>query len=139
MNHIKLAFLLMTLSIFCINALAQNDKITLAAEYLILSKTKETFDSTIEAYVNQIAAQNPQTNKDDLRAFFNQYMGWEALKEPTINIVANLLSETELKEINHFYKSKSGKALADNSPQMAIEISNLIGNNLNKAMSNIQN
>ena len=66
-------------------------------------------------------------------------MGWESLKEPTIQIVANLLSIEELSEINRFFKSSSGKALADNSPQMAAEISNLIGNNLNKAMSNMQN
>lgn len=138
MSQLKLVFLLTFLAIFSSNVFADDAKTALATEYLILSKTKESVDSTIEAYVNQIASQNPSTDKDDLRAFFTQYMGWEILKEPTIKIVANLLSTAELSEINQFYKTTSGKALADNSPKMAAEISNLIGTNLNKAMSKMQ-
>ena len=131
--------LIVLLSLFSSGSFAEeNKKIELAKEYLVLSKTKETFDTTIEAYVNQMAPQGSEEDKDELRSLFNEYMGWDALKEPTIKIVANLLSEKELSEINDFYNSQSGKALAESSPQMAAEISNLIGNNLNKAMQNIQ-
>ena len=131
--------LIVLLSLFSSGSFAEeNKKIELAKEYLVLSKTKETFDTTIEGYVNQMAPQGSEEDKDELRSLFNEYMGWDALKEPTIKIVANLLSEKELSEINDFYNSQSGKALAESSPQMAAEISNLIGNNLNKAMQNIQ-
>ncbi len=104
----------------------------------MISKTKETFDTTIEVYVNQMAPQGSEEEKDELRSFFNEFIGWDAMKEPTIKIVANLLSEKELSDINDFYNSQSGKALAESSPQMAADISNLIANNMNQAMQNIQ-
>lgn len=110
----------------------------LAIEYLQLSKTKETFDMTIDAYAQQLSAQNPNADKEKIRTFFNAYMGWEILKEPTIKLVAQTLTVQELKDINAFYKTNSGKALAEKSPKMAADISNLIGTNLQKAMQDMQ-
>ncbi len=116
------------------HALADERKNQLASEYLELSKAKETFDITIETYVNQLSSQNPGIDKNKLREFFNAYMGWEVLKEPTIKIVADSFTEEELIGINTFYKSRFGKVLADKSPALSAAISELIASNLKKAL-----
>jgi hypothetical protein len=110
----------------------------LSIEYLQLSKTKETFDMTIEAYVQQLSANNPNADKEEIRSFFNTYMGWGVLKEPTTKLVSQTLTIQELRDINGFYRTSSGKSLAEKSPKMAADISNLIGANLQKAMQDMQ-
>ncbi len=120
------------------HAIADDRKNQLASEYLELSKTKESFDITIETYVNQLSSQNPGVDKKKMREFFDAYMGWEVLKEPTIKIVAESFTEEELIGINAFYKSKVGKVLADKSPALSAAISQLIGSNLNKAIGAMQ-
>ncbi len=138
MRKFKLVLFIMVSSIFVSTAFADDTRLALAIEYLELSKTKEVFDITIDTYVNQLSSNNPGTNKDQLRAFFNSYMGWEVLKEPTIKIVANTFTGEELKAINLFYKSKNGVAFANKSPALSAAISELIGANLNKAMANMK-
>lgn len=138
MRKFKLVLFIMVSSIFVSTAFADDTRLALAIEYLELSKTKEVFDITIDTYVNQLSSNNPGTNKDQLRAFFNSYMGWEVLKEPTIKIVANTFTGEELKAINDFYKSKNGVAFANKSPALSAAISELIGANLNKAMANMK-
>lgn len=128
-------------SLACLTAVsvfADGHKDQLANEYLELSKTKETFDITIETYVEQLSSQNPNADKNKMRAFFEAYMGWEVLKKPTLKIVADSFTEEELIGINNFYKSKIGKALAEKTPALSAAISQLIGQNLNKAIADIQ-
>jgi hypothetical protein len=117
---------------------AEDDKQKLATEYLELSKTKQTFDATIQAYVDQIAASNPNASKDQIRHNLNSLMGWDVLKQPTIKIVMKHLTSDELKQINAFYKTKEGKSYAEKSPAIAIDISNLIGENMQKALKQRQ-
>lgn len=97
-----LALLILMNFIFVSIGFAEDSKRTLAIEYLELSRTKEVFSTTIETYVNQISSNNPEVNKEELRAFFNSYMGWDVLREPTIEIVQIILTEDELKAINNF-------------------------------------
>lgn len=133
--------IVLTLVIFLavvVPVFADDHKNQLAIEYLELSKTKESFDITIETYVNQLSSQNPSTDKKKMRDFFEAYMGWEVLKKPTIKIIADSFSEEELIGINNFYKSKVGKALAEKTPALSAAISELIGKNLNKAIGEIQ-
>jgi len=126
---IQAIFLILTLPVF-----ADDHKNNLAVEYLELSKAKETFDTTIETYVEQLSAQNPSTDKNKLKAFFESYMGWDVLKNSTIKIVADSFTEEELIGINNFYKSRIGQSLAEKTPALSAAISQLIGQNLNKAV-----
>ncbi|WP_404418679.1 DUF2059 domain-containing protein [Marinospirillum sp.] len=138
MNILKSAIFGSVLILVSANLYADESKDLLAIEYLKLSKTKETFDMTIDAYVEQFASQGSDADKESLRSFFKAYMGWETLKEPTIKLVAETLTAKELKDINDFYKTDSGRALAKKSPKMASDISNLIGANLQKAIQKMQ-
>lgn len=111
------------------------DKSKLALEYLELTNTKQLFEITIENYVNHLSLRNPNLNKDELKLFFNSYMGWDVVKNPTIKIVSDKFTEDELKNINAFFRTNDGKVLADQSPKISMEISNLLGGNINKALT----
>jgi hypothetical protein len=130
------------LSVFIIffvsNSFADDTKTNLAIEYLELTKTKQGFETTINTYVNQLNAKNAQLDKNQLRAFFDLYMGWDVLKDPAIRIISDSYSESELKGINEFFKSENGKALADKSPEISMEIARLISGNLNKVFAEMR-
>ena len=117
---------------------AESTQQALAEEYLALSKTKETIDLTIESYVNRLHANNPRASKRQLRSFFNAYMGWDVLKEPATDIVVSNLTRAELSAVNGFYKTPHGKSIADKSPAVAAELSDLIIANLNRTMANME-
>lgn len=138
MKKVNFLVALALVNLVSFSALAEDEKVLLAKEYIELSKTKEIFDSTIEAYVTQISQQNPKVNKDELRKIFNSYMGWEVLKDPSIEIVSRMFTVKELQDANTFYRSASGKAIAEKSPQMSAELANLVANNFNKAIEHMQ-
>ncbi|ODS23147.1 hypothetical protein AB835_10525 [Candidatus Endobugula sertula] len=138
MNILKFLIIGVTLILATTSSVyAEEDHKVLAIEYLKLSKAKETVDMTIEAYVEQLSSQKPHSNKESIRTFFNTYMGWEVLKEPAIKLVSDSLSVNELKDINNFYKTDTGRSLAKKSPKMAADLSNLIAVNLQKAMKSM--
>jgi hypothetical protein len=114
------------------------DKNKLALEYLELTNTKQLFDITIENYVNHLSLRNPKLNKEELMLFFNSYMGWDVVRDPTIKIVSDKFTEKELKNINAFFKTDDGRSLANQSPKISMEVSNLIGGNINKALASMK-
>lgn len=137
MKIYKQLFIACLLLIFSHGSFADN-KNELVVEYLELTKTKQLFDVTIDNYVNHLTAKNPKLNKEELRLFFNTYMGWDVLRSPTIKIVSEKFTNNELENINAFFRTDSGRALAEKSPIISMEISNLIGGNINKALSVIR-
>jgi uncharacterized protein len=138
MKYFKLITLFFAVTIIAGFAYAGNTIDRLSIEFIELSKIKETFDMTIETYVQQLSAQNPGTDKAKLREFFKSYMGWDVLKNPTIQIVSKAFSEKELQDLISFYKSESGRSYANKSPHLSAEISKVIALNMQKAMSKLQ-
>ena len=116
------------------SVLSEADKQKLATEYLELSKAEKTLDSTIQAYVDQIVASNPAANKEQISQKFNSVMGWDVLKQALIEIVMKHFSADELEQINAFYKTKVGQAYAEKSPAIAVDMSNLIGENIQNTL-----
>jgi len=138
MKIVRLVTLFIMASLISGHSFAEDEKTNLAVEYLKLSNTKTTIDETIEAYVTQFAAADPNTDKAEIREFFNAYMGWDVIKEPSIQIVSNIFTQEELEAVNNFYKTKYGTAFANKSPALSAAISEIIGQNLNKAMAKMQ-
>lgn len=129
----RLSVCVMVLFAMCLAVPAFADtKSQLAAEYLELSKAKESFDATIETYVEQIASQDKRVDKEKLREVFNSYMGWNTIKKPLLKIVADSFTVNELLAINRFYGTKEGKALANKSPALSAAVSDIIGENIKK-------
>lgn len=138
MNYLKITAFYLSVIFMVSNASADDVKTALAIEYLELTKTSQIFDVTIDSYVGQLSAKQPQLDQEKLRMFFESNMGWSVLKDPTIKIVSESFSESELKNINAFFKTESGKILANKSLGISTEISKLISQNINKAFSEIQ-
>jgi hypothetical protein len=134
MKNLKLVIFVVACLIFSIPVFAQDKKSELASEYLKLTKTEESINKTIDTFVNQIASQNPQTDKEKLRIFYDKSIGWEAIKNQTIKLVANTYTEEELTAIISFCKTKYGIAFTEKSPTISAELSELVAGNLNKAM-----
>lgn len=87
---------------------------------------------TINTYVEQMHAANPNVDRDQLRQQFEQLMSWEALKEPTIALILEGFKPDELKAINKFFKTPAGSAYADKSPWLSSELSKIILANASK-------
>ena len=62
-------------------------------------------------------------------------MGWDVIKEPSLQLVKKHFSEKELKDINAFLKSPSGKAYADKSPMLSAELTKIISINIQKELA----
>lgn len=138
MNALKPLLIGVALTGAITNTYADENKDALAIEYLQLSKTKEAVDRTIEIYSEQLSNKNPTLDKEQLKAHFNTFIGWEVLKEPTIKLVANTFSAEELKSINSFYKTENGRSWAEKSPQIAAGVSKITGTNIQKALQSLQ-
>lgn len=54
--------------------------------------------------------------KQIMSAFFEKHMGYASLKADLINIYANAFTESELKEINAFYQTPTGKKTIQQMP-----------------------
>ena len=138
MKYLKFVSFVLAATITPGFAYAENSNDPLSIEYLEVSKTKETFDMTIEAYVQQFKAQNPGMDEGKLREFLQANMGWEVLKDSTIAIVSNTFTAQELEDIIAFYKTPSGRSYAEKSPQLSADVSTIIATNFEKAMSKLQ-
>jgi hypothetical protein len=105
----KIVALLIMVSLCGIGPLfAQDDIRTLAVEYLELSKAKETVEATVNSYVEQTVKDNPKANKAKVQGMYNRIMGWDALKEPILELVMKTFTQEELQGINAFYGTPPG-------------------------------
>lgn len=115
---------------------AEEDAAALAVEYLELSKTPEIIQQTIETYADQLSGGDPK-KQEAIRSKLQAEMGWEVLEKPIATIVLENLSPGELKEINAFYRTPAGQALAGKSPQMSAQLSTVIADNIRKATATL--
>lgn len=94
----------------------------LAREYLEVSNQESMLNISINSMIDEIQLQDPKANRQEIRQFLESYMGWEVLKEPMISSATHHLTMEQLQDIIGFYKTQSGKALADKSVDMAAEL-----------------
>lgn len=59
-----------------------------------------------------------ESKKTAMMTFFKKYMSWDVIKEDYIKIYMEEFTEKELKDISAFYRTTTGKKMADR--QMAI-------------------
>jgi hypothetical protein len=94
---------------------------TAAAEELLLAMgIDRTLEEIQDNKLAAISAQQPGLipYKDTLKAFLSKHLNWEALKESLIAIYAAEFSTAELKELTAFYRTPTGKKLAERTPTL---------------------
>ncbi len=119
-------------------AFAESELEQLAIEYLELSGTRQTFHVTIAAYADQAVASQSGIDKEEITRMLEALMGWEVLKEPTAKIIMNHFTADQLEQINAFYRSDVGRAYAQKSPAIAIDVSNLVSGNVQRSVGQPQ-
>lgn len=79
-------------------------------------KINESVDSVLQLQLRQ----NPQLSKHQtrMRAFFEQHIGWNALKNDIAKMYLQTFSEDELKAINAFYITPTGQKVINELPQL---------------------
>lgn len=82
-----------------------------AAKLMNAMEMEVAFERSIEQMVEVQINRNPSIlpYKDVMRQFFQKYMSYEELKPEIIKLYADAFSAEELREINAFYASPTGK------------------------------
>lgn len=92
-----------------------------AAEELLAAADMETvFTEALAQQLDAQVAQNPELAevKGAMQAFFEKYMSWKAIKGDMAKVYADAFSEQELAEITKFYKTPTGKKMAQATPEL---------------------
>tara|TARA_R110002074_G_C12027269_1_gene617139 strand:+ start:74 stop:535 length:462 start_codon:yes stop_codon:yes gene_type:complete len=77
-------------------------------------------EQTIIQMVDLQLQQNPAMApyKHVMIKFFNKHMNYESLKPELVNIYIDVFSEKELKELNSFYATDTGKKTIEKMPEL---------------------
>lgn len=83
--------------------------------------------ASIESMMQLELSNNPSLLpfEQTMRAFFNKYMSGESLYEAFIDIYVETFSESELKSINEFYNTPTGKKVLKETPALLAKGSKL--------------
>jgi hypothetical protein len=91
---------------------ADSDKHLQQVETLFrLTQMEQKVDQSIDSVMQLQLSQNPQLSRhaDQMRAFFEKYIGWDALKGEITDMYMKTFSEEELEAINAFYITPAGQ------------------------------
>ncbi len=102
---------------------AQSETILAAHTLLKTMKMDDTYKKMIQNITTMQIKQNPQLEplKPTMMAFFEKYMGWDALKDDMAKVYANNYTAKELKELNTFYQTPVGQKTVELMPKIAAE------------------
>ena len=98
-------------------------------------KTQESMESILQLQLRQ----NPGLihHEDRMRAFFNKYIGWTALKNDIANMYMHTFTEKELKQINDFYITPTGQKVLNELPQLVQQRNQLAMQRLQQNISEL--
>ena len=102
---------------------AKSETIIAADALLKTMNMNSTYAKMIQNITDMQVKQNPQLEalKPTMMAFFEKYMGWDALKDDMAKVYANNYTAQELNEINAFYKTPVGQKTVELMPKIATE------------------
>lgn len=123
MTYIRPFLLLVTFTFISIPSLAQDavDSHQQAAEELLRTMDAPALlDQSVDAVIDgQIqAVPDLAMFEDIMKSFMRKYMSWDNMRPIYIDIYMEAFTETELREITAFYKTKTGKKSARLTPML---------------------
>jgi hypothetical protein len=91
-----------------------------ARELVEALNMQKVIDRSMETMLRLQVQQNPQLGQfaDVMREFFGKYMTWAALRDSYAQIYADMFTEPELRDMLAFYRSPTGRKLADVTPDL---------------------
>lgn len=117
-----------------------NPAIATAHELLKTMNMDKTYAGMIERVTQMQLQQSPQLKviEPTIHAFFNKYMGWDALKDDMAAIYAKNYTLKELEEIIVFYKTDVGQKTVQLMPQLAASGAQIGQNKLAQHMGELK-
>ena len=99
-------------------------------------KINESVDSILQLQLRQ----NPQLSdkQAEIRTFFEQHIGWNALKHDIAKMYLQTFSEDELKAINAFYITPAGQKVIKELPQLVQQRNQLAMKRLQQNIAELQ-
>ncbi len=102
---------------------SSNDESRAEAEKLLENlNMKEALALSIEQMLHLQIQQNPALipYENVMLKFFSKYMSYESLKSQIIDIYAEVFTASELKDINDFYATPTGKKTLQKMPELMV-------------------
>ena len=98
-----------------------------AAKLLEITDAKATINRSMEKMMSLQVRKNPfmAPYQDVLERFFNKYMNYESIKPELIKIYTQAFTEQELKDLNVFYQSATGRKSLQVMPQILAQSAQL--------------
>ena len=98
-------------------------RVAAAKDLLIKMDFKKTYEETIRRITDDLIKRNQKlaSIKDKILAFYNKYIGWDAIKDDQARIYAKYFSAKELQDIGAFYDTETGKKSLKLMPDIMME------------------
>ena len=133
LNPLNAATALILLLAFQGSAVADNSSHVQQVETLFkLTQMEKKVDQSIDSILELQMSQNPalSVHEAEMRAFFEKYIGWAALKNDITAMYLRTFSEDELKKINDFYITPAGQKVISVLPELVQQRNQLAMNRL---------
>jgi hypothetical protein len=132
---------LLFLSTFNSTAIADNSSHVQQVETLFkLTQMEKKVDQSIDSILELQMSQNPalSVHEVEMRAFFEKYIGWAALKNDITAMYLRTFSEDELKKINDFYITPAGQKVISVLPELVQQRNQLAMTRLQQNIGELQ-
>jgi hypothetical protein len=105
-----------------------------------LTQMENKVDESVNNLVQLQLGQNPALaqHKGQIHAFFQKYIGWDALKNDIAQMYIDTFSEKELKQINDFYITPTGQKVINILPQLVQQRNQLAMQRLQQHIGELQ-
>lgn len=103
------------------NSLASSDSHKNAANELLNTiNLDELLSQSVDVMLQLELSNNPSLIpfESTMKRFFNKYMSGESLRGEFVEMYINTFTESEIIEINNFYKTETGKKALKTAPQL---------------------
>ena len=122
-------------------ALADSDSHREAVLKLLeLTQMQQKIDASVGNVVALQLQQDPamRAHEAELRSFLEKYIGWTGMKDELVEMYMQTFSEAEVKEMNAFYGSATGKKMIELLPQLIQERDRLAMQRLQAHLDELQ-
>ena len=105
-----------------------------------LTRMEEKIDESVESVAQLQLRQNPTmtAKSDQLMAFLEKHIGWNAVKADLYSMYMQTFTEDELKTINDFYITPTGQKVITIVPQLVQERNRLAMQRLQENVGELQ-
>ncbi|SNR39229.1 MULTISPECIES: DUF2059 domain-containing protein [Hymenobacter] len=91
-----------------------------AEELLVLTGSEKNMTEMTTRMLDMQMEQRPEMKavEPEMRSFMTKYMSWQSIKDDLVQLYAQEFTEKELKELNKFYQTPTGRKTIQKMPHL---------------------